>query len=161
MTSRCIYVREHTARVFLPQPKKLDLEQGWATIFVHGPHCSFISVSRATFQSKKSNSMLKKLAFSGRMWPAGRMLPPPDLEITGSSFQECYTSHSFCTIQTTSPFLPDLLGNTKVISRCPNRQWSSLLDLMLNDIFVFYFIPIHFFIDTFLQNIPSNLNKHL
>jgi len=28
---------------------------------------------------KKAESKLKKLAFAGRMWPAGRMLPPPVL----------------------------------------------------------------------------------
>jgi len=30
---------------------------------------------------KKALSKLKKLAFAGRMWPAGRMLPPPALEL--------------------------------------------------------------------------------
>jgi len=36
--------------------KKLDhLDQGFATIFARGPHCSFISVSRATFQSKRQS----------------------------------------------------------------------------------------------------------
>ncbi len=49
-------------------------DQEWTTIFVHGPHCSFINVSRATFQSKQ-----KEPALAGRMWPVGRMLPPPDL----------------------------------------------------------------------------------
>ncbi len=44
-----INVREYATRVFLPQPKKLDLE------------------------------------------------------ITGSSFQKCYTSHSHCAVQTTPP----------------------------------------------------------
>ncbi len=29
------------------------LKQGWATIFVRGPHCVFIRVTRAGFQSKR------------------------------------------------------------------------------------------------------------
>ncbi len=28
----------------------VDLKQGWATIFVHGPHCAFIRVSQATLR---------------------------------------------------------------------------------------------------------------
>ncbi len=35
------------------------LEQGWATIFVRGSHYSFISVSRATFQSKRQSQSWK------------------------------------------------------------------------------------------------------
>ncbi len=31
----------------------LVLEQGWATIFVRGPHCTFLGASRARFQSKR------------------------------------------------------------------------------------------------------------
>jgi len=31
------------------------------------------------FSQKGKVKAKKKLAFAGRMWPAGRMLPPPDL----------------------------------------------------------------------------------
>ncbi len=40
------------------------IDQGWATIFVRGPHCSFVSVSRAKFQSK-GKVKAKKLAVAG------------------------------------------------------------------------------------------------
>ena len=30
-----------------------DLEQGWATIFVSGPHYAFACILRATFRSKR------------------------------------------------------------------------------------------------------------
>ena len=41
------------------------------TIFICGPHWTFIWVSRATFRSKR----LRKLAFADRMWPSSRILP--------------------------------------------------------------------------------------
>jgi hypothetical protein len=52
--------------------------QGWPTIFVRGPHWAFICASRAKFMP---NMFFKAKigVFAGRMWPAGRMLPPPDL----------------------------------------------------------------------------------
>ncbi len=56
------------------------LEQERANIFVRGPHCAFIRVSRATLRPKKAISMLQKLVLAGQMWPACRMLPPPVLE---------------------------------------------------------------------------------
>ncbi len=36
-----------------------NLDQGWATIFVSAPHCSFISVSQATVQSKRQSQSQK------------------------------------------------------------------------------------------------------
>ncbi len=35
------------------------LNQGWATIYVRGPHCAFLGASRARFQSKKLIYSLK------------------------------------------------------------------------------------------------------
>jgi hypothetical protein len=32
---------------------EMTLAQGWATIFVRGPHCAFLGASRARFQSKR------------------------------------------------------------------------------------------------------------
>ena len=41
--------------------------------------CIYLSLA-GHIQVKKAMTMLRKLAFAGRMWPAGRMLPPPGLE---------------------------------------------------------------------------------
>ncbi len=49
-----------------------------ASIFVCGQQCAFICVSRARFQSKTVIEA-KSLLLAGRMWPAGRMLPPSDI----------------------------------------------------------------------------------
>jgi len=53
-----------------------------ATLLLHYCLAGHISV-------KKAKSKLKKLAFAGRMWPAGRMLPPPDLTGRGGSQTDC------------------------------------------------------------------------
>ncbi len=47
-------------------------------IFVCGPHFAFMCVSQARFQTK-GEVQAKKLPSAGRMWPVGRMLPPPVL----------------------------------------------------------------------------------
>jgi hypothetical protein len=54
-----------------------------AIIFVWWPHCAFMCVSRARFQSK-GEVQAKKLPSAGRMWPVGRMLTPPVLGGKGS-----------------------------------------------------------------------------
>jgi len=41
----------------------------------------FILCLAGQIQVKYDNSKLKKQAFAGRMWPAGRMLPPSHLEL--------------------------------------------------------------------------------
>ncbi len=47
------------------------LDQGWATIFVRGPHWDFVCVSRAKFISNMLFLKLKSKngAFAGRMLP--------------------------------------------------------------------------------------------
>jgi len=50
----------------LLEVKSHALEQGRATIFVCGPNSSQIYIFKA-----------QNGASAGRMWPAGRMLPPP------------------------------------------------------------------------------------
>ena len=50
----------------------MTLGQGWATIFVRGPHRIFICDSRAK-SSQLCQFKANKIAF------AGRMLPPPEL----------------------------------------------------------------------------------
>jgi len=51
-----------------------------AGIYFHSRAISgFIMCLAGQIQVKYDNSKLKKQAFAGRMWPAGRKLPPPVL----------------------------------------------------------------------------------
>ncbi len=49
-------------------------EQGWATIFVRGPHFALIRVFPSHIKVKKAMTILQKLALEGHM------LSPPELE---------------------------------------------------------------------------------
>jgi len=57
------------------------LQQGWASIFTCGPYRAFLCVLRPRFKSNMTILSLKQ-PFEGQMLPAGRMLPPPDLQHT-------------------------------------------------------------------------------
>jgi len=48
-----IYKDNKISKLSQKEAKKLLLHQGWAIIFVRGPHCVIIYVSRTGIQSKR------------------------------------------------------------------------------------------------------------